>query len=237
MTAVITCPECDKKFKAPEDAKGKKIRCPACRKVFVVEELAIDQGGRAVAAKAAPAKAAPAKAAAAPPKPVEPPKPAPAPAAAAAAKPFDDDDDDANPGEIKYGVGTLDIRARCPTCANLMESEDAVICLFCGYNTLTRVIGETKKVIAHSHVDRGAWLMPGIACVAVIFTLIGFQIAYIFGLFSLTRGSDRWYWNLLNSESLRLWTTIMMLGVIWGLLQFAQKRLLFEPTPPEIEKD
>src|SRR5262245_22810317 len=37
-----------------------------------------------------------------------------------------------------YQLGEFDLRARCPNCANLLESEDAIICLFCGYNTQTR---------------------------------------------------------------------------------------------------
>jgi hypothetical protein len=217
MTAVLTCPQCNKKFKTREDAKGKRVKCPACAAVFVAEEVAIDVGGREPVAQAAPPMATA------------------APAPAAAVKPVDDDDEDGPPNP--YTVGTLDIRARCPNCANLMESEDAVICLFCGYNTLTRVVGETKKVVAHTHIDRGAWLMPGIGCAAGIFLLVMFDITYVFGLGSWTRGIDKWYWNLLNSESLRLWMTIISLGVMWALGQFAFKRLLLEPTPPEIEID
>jgi hypothetical protein len=55
----VNCPECDKKMKVPEDARGKKVRCKACEHVFVVP------GG---AAKP-PDKAKPAKPASKPTKP------------------------------------------------------------------------------------------------------------------------------------------------------------------------
>src|SRR5947207_737731 len=58
----------------------------------------------------------------------EAPQPKPAAVAAANARA---PDDEANP----YGITTIDLSARCPNCANKMESEDAIICLHCGYNT------------------------------------------------------------------------------------------------------
>jgi hypothetical protein len=222
MTAIVSCPECDKKFKARDDVKGKKMRCPACAAVFIVEELKIDEGSRPPVPKPAakaPA-AAPAPAATAAP----PPAPAPGPV-------FDDNEETDNP----YGVGHLDIRPRCPNCANEMENEDANICLFCGYNTLTRAMGVTKKVVAHTHTDRFAHLMPGIAAAVGMLVIILGNVAFVIGLPAATPGSAFWSW--FTNEAAKLWTTLMDLLFIWWLGQFAYKRLLLEPTPEEIEAD
>jgi DNA-directed RNA polymerase subunit RPC12/RpoP len=217
MTAIITCPECDKKFKGREDARGKKMRCPACSTVFVVEEVKIDEGARAPTAKAAATKAA-----APPPMPAPPPPP----------KPFDDDEEE---GSNPYGVGHLDLSPRCPNCANEMESQDAIICLYCGYNTQTRTLGQTKKVIGHTHVDRLGWLMPGIACAAGIFVLAMLDVTFVFGLPAVTHGSAFWSW--FTNEPSKLWVTLIMLAAMWAMGRFAYKRLLLEPTPPEEELD
>jgi hypothetical protein len=219
MTAVVSCPECDKKFKAREDARGKKMRCPACAAVFVVQELKIDEGGR-VPAKPAAKPAAPAA--------------APAPAPAAAPKPgavFDDDENTDNP----YGLGYLDLRPRCPSCANEMQSADAVICLFCGYNTQTRMIGVTKKVVETTHTDRLQHLLPGMGLIAGILTLLALNVAFVFGLPAATRGSEFWSW--FTNEPSKLWVTLLMLAAMWAMGQFAYKRLLIEPTPDEVELD
>jgi uncharacterized protein YbaR (Trm112 family) len=34
----FACPSCQKKIKAPDDAAGKKVKCPACQAVFVVSQ-------------------------------------------------------------------------------------------------------------------------------------------------------------------------------------------------------
>ena len=70
MEKIITqCSNCETKFKLDADKLGKKIRCPKCKGVFVVEEIG-------AAAKPEPAKAVPTR------KP-EPPKAAPTPPPAA----------------------------------------------------------------------------------------------------------------------------------------------------------
>src|SRR5260370_30925975 len=65
-TVTVSCPECDKKIKVPEDALGKKIRCKGCDEVFVAK----------APGRQAPAKKAPAKSAAKAPKPAPRKKPA-----------------------------------------------------------------------------------------------------------------------------------------------------------------
>ena len=40
----------------------------------------------------------------------------------------------------------------------------AIICLFCGYNTQLRTVGQTKKVVATTGTDWAKWTTPGIIC-------------------------------------------------------------------------
>src|ERR1700687_5495580 len=95
---VITCPECRKKFKGKGNLEGKKIKCPACAKIFVVagektaEQVPPAAGGDDAALSAM--------------------------APLSASKPLgfaDEEDNDPNP----YGVTELDIAPRCPNCAQL----------------------------------------------------------------------------------------------------------------------
>src|SRR6516164_9291454 len=155
---VITCPECSKQFKGKGDLQGKKIRCPFCREPFTVPEAEEEKPAPKPAAKKPAAKAG-IKAAS---------KSAPTKPTAG------EDDDNPNP----YGITKLDIAPRCPNCANEMESEEAVICLYCGYNTLTRTWGKTDKVIEMTGGEHFMWLLPGLACALAIFLMVIFLILY-----------------------------------------------------------
>ena len=120
----IICPECDKKITVPAAAVGKKVRCKDCDHVFAVKAPA----AKPTAGKPAGVKKTPPK--------------KPRTAVKAKPKPTDEDEEDDNP----IGVTALDTSPRCPNCANEMESEDAVICLTCGYNTRTRLQAKTVAV-------------------------------------------------------------------------------------------
>jgi DNA-directed RNA polymerase subunit RPC12/RpoP len=144
-----------------------------------------------------------------------------------------EDEDNPNP----YGVQTVAIGPRCPSCANEMVSEDAVVCLFCGYNVQTRRTGETRKVKARTGGDWAGWITPGIACAVGILLLALNQIIWIFWLGSMDAAHDSFFWYVGSSEAWRWWMTVIILGIIWGLGRFAFKRLIVEPTPPEVELD
>lgn len=144
---------------------------------------------------------------------------------AAPAKIFHDDDDDKNP----YGVTHLDISPRCPNCANLMEDEKAFVCLFCGYNTLTRELGHTEKAIGHTVGERFVYLLPGLLCATGALILICWQLFFALVLPGLVKNS---WAEFLDHESMRLWSTTPLLSSLWALGYFAFNRLVVKPTPP-----
>jgi len=238
-TIVISCPECGKQLRVPEEAAGKKIRCKGCEHVFTVESPG----------KSKPAKA-PAKAAAPKPAPAKPGKPAkPAPAKPPASK--DDDEEDGK----AYGVTELDLAPRCPECANEMESAEAIICLHCGFNIQTREKAQTRKVAETTGGDIFLWLLPGILAVIAILCLIGYAFFHWFGLPGMmvkdweellnkydgkrvkALSDDKItfieFWVLHPSLYFFLW--LFTLWASWKLGYFAFKRLVLENKPPEIE--
>src|SRR5437899_3079252 len=133
-TIDIACSECKKQMKVPADLAGRTIRCKACGHAFVVKaaQTAI-KAGKAAAPKGAVAKGAAPKGG----------KPK-----AEAAKPdpkkkvYSESEADPNP----YEVTELDLTPRCPYCTTELE-EGAILCLKCGYNTVTRLHATTTKTI------------------------------------------------------------------------------------------
>jgi hypothetical protein len=210
-TITITCPECRKQITAPAEVVGKKVRCKACGHVFAVK------GAPAPAGKAPAAKTPGGKDAGAPAG-----KPA-------NAKPADEEEEGSDP----YAVSDLKLAPRCPNCANEMESEESVICLACGYNTQTRIQSKMKKTYDITGWDYFLWLLPGISCVIGIILLIVWDIWFCTQIDDYVK--DEWY-EFVGHESVKLWQTIVSIFVMFGMLMFAIKRLIFNYTPPEIEK-
>jgi DNA-directed RNA polymerase subunit RPC12/RpoP len=219
-TVSVTCPECEKQIKAPAEIVGKKIRCKSCAHVFVAK------------ADAEPSKPAPAKGGKAPPAKAAPDKGI-TKAPAKPAKPKDDEDEEnANP----YGVTTLDTTTRCPNCANEMESEKAVVCLTCGYNTLTREQVRTRKVHDPTGGERFLWLLPGILSAIGVLLIIGNIIVNLIMVKNYTPdGEDSKLWEQ-AAGCYAVWWTLGWLWVGYKATRFAIKRLIQEPTPPEVEK-
>jgi hypothetical protein len=150
--------------------------------------------------------------------------------AAPAAKPKDDDEEE---GSDPYVVSDLKLAPRCPNCANEMESEESVICLHCGYNTQTRLQSRLKKTHDTTGLDYFLWLLPGISCVIGIILLIVWDIWFCTQIEDYVK--DEWY-EFVGSGAVKLWQTIATVFIMFGLLMFAIKRLIFNYTPPEIEK-
>jgi hypothetical protein len=249
-TIPVNCPECKKQLNLPESLKGKKIRCKDCGTVFPVVEAA------ATAAKPAAGAAKPAA------------KPA---AAKAAAKKSDDEDgpatyafqndepppqdgvkaaappppkpkgayDEPNP----YGVTETDLTYRCPHCAKEMESEDAVICLHCGYNTQTRKKAEIRRIYDLTPQDKMMWLVPGFISVFLILFL-----AWL-GWFFVWSGTMKSSWTVVDGwfdEATPPKTSALTKGVcLWFLSGCAYAiyrcgrtvvyRFIQQPVPPEEE--
>jgi ribosomal protein S27E len=220
----IACPECDKRITVPADAVGRKARCKGCEHVFVVQAPSGQKAATKPAAKApAAARAADAK------------KKAPD-AKAGPAKPAksraDDEDEDGNP----YGVTSLDTAPRCPDCANELESEDAVICLHCGYNTRTRTKHESRAVEDQTGMIWFWWLLPGIICAVVTLVLLTFDILYSVKIGAYVDKDADWF-AFIGSAPFLIWviwapTIVVMVGCI----AFAVKRLILNPRPPERER-
>ncbi len=139
-------------------------------------------------------------------------------------------EDDINP----YGAQEQDLAPRCPNCANEMESADATICLFCGYNTLTRQWGKTVKTVAHTKGQIFVHLLPGILCLLWMVLLLGGLLYFDLVLPGKVQGGWLFF---LDHESLRMWFTIIAMGLFWVSGMFCYKRFLIEPRPPEIVKD
>ena len=213
MAEIITviCPECATKMKAPAQVEGKKAKCKKCGASFVARDA--DRGR------------APAKPAAKGGKPAKPAEPEPD---LLDVKPADDDDEGSDP----YGVTETVLTSRCPQCANEMEPED-IICLHCGYNTQTRIQSKLKKTYDITGWDWFLWLLPGISCVIGIILLIVWDIWFCTQIDDYVK--DEWY-EFVGSGAVKLWQTIATVFIMFAMLMFAIKRLIFNYTPPEIEK-
>lgn len=158
-TLDVSCPNCDKPLKVPAELEGKKVKCKGCEEVFVIKVPKAK-----AAAKPAPAK----KAAPKPPPPKAEEKPPEQPKS-----PFmDEDDDDDGKAPKPMVVISEDDAPRCPHCANELDPPDAVVCFICGYNNVTRVKAETKKLIEHDAADWGAHLAPAIIALIISIGLI-----------------------------------------------------------------
>lgn len=210
-TFAIACPECGKRLKVRSELAGKKIRCKDCGHTFAVKAPS------AVKKNPDPKQKAP-----------RPISKSSAPAAKAPAKQADDGEyGEQNP----YGVTELDLTPRCPHCAAELESEDAVLCINCGYNLETREHIRIVKTIENTGGDQFLWLLPGIACVVTILLLLLLDIFWLVWLPDLVEEDDILW--ILGSAPIALWVVISTLFAMFFCGRFAIKRLILNPTAPE----
>lgn|SRR5262245_31566054 len=158
-TLDISCPKCGKALKVPTQLEGKKIRCKECQQVFQVS------AGKAAAAT--------------PPAPEKP------------KNPFLDDDEDLAPGQAPKPMGVVqesDV-ARCPHCAKELDPPDAVVCVNCGFNNVTRVKANIKKVVAPEATDWINHLGPAIIALILAIGLIVVDIICIVNMSDWMAGS------------------------------------------------
>jgi hypothetical protein len=224
---LIVCPECGKQVKAAENVLGKKVRCKFCQAAFVATKAGAKTPGHSSTERENKGKSRPH---------TERGNEKKQPAGKAAAKPAkhsldDAEDDDPNP----YRLVDVSLAPRCPDCANEIE-EGQVICLHCGYNLRTREKAKTRKVYDQTFADYFFWLLPGIACALVVFSLIGFNVWYLLKINDLIGEEAEWYLYVWRSGHIKLWVVIISLFIMWHTGKFAVKRLILNPRPPEIEK-
>lgn len=229
---VITCPRCSKKFKGKPELFGKRIRCPGCEKPFVVPspdaKIDEEQLKNVLEFKEeeaeAPKKSGDAKVK------VSEAEVKKAVQIKAAHALFPDD----GPSEYTIAHNADDHIHRCPNCANPMESEDAVVCLHCGYNTSDRTWGKTEKTIENTAGDQFKWLLPGLG--AALGILLEIIACLYFCLVLPSAMGEGWQW--LGHESLKMWFVIISLSVfMWPLGLVAYNRLVLNPIAPEKEKE
>jgi DNA-directed RNA polymerase subunit RPC12/RpoP len=243
MAAMIsfTCPECKTALKGPADMQGKKARCKRCSHIFVLKANSpADASPAAPAARGKTSRPATPAAKTSPAKPAAKKPATPEPEAEPMTYMFREETEALAEGaggaksttpsphgsQNPYGVTDLDLAPRCPFCAQEMESEDAIICLHCGYNTQTRSHPVVKRTYANTGGEIFMWLLPGIGCVVGILALIGF-ICYLW----LQLDPKHYF-----TQPAQIWGSIISGGIIFFLARFAIKRLILHPTPPEMEK-
>ncbi len=219
----VHCPNCGKGFKANPKMFGKKTRCKGCEEIFVVEPPDEDEVEDGIAP--GPSKKTRASSGVRTSK------------VSSGILPEDEpEDDDDDEGGDPYGVTTLDLTPRCPNCANPLESADSIICLYCGYNTQTRTWGKTKQVYESTGEDYFKWWLPAFICLFVIFVLMVLILWYCTVVPRVPWiVKDDWY-NWTIHESMRMWSVVMLLFLMWGLGFFVYNRLIVNPHPPEKEK-
>jgi hypothetical protein len=222
----ITCPKCEKKFKSKADVRGKRIRCPFCSEMFTVPEEADLTTAFQVKKDDddAPLKMEPIQPRG------EPQKPAGEPETLSLAPAEDDEWGPDNP----YGVTELDIKPRCPNCANEMPSATAVVCLTCGYNTLTREWGKTEKTIGVSYGRHFVHLLPGLITLFLMIMCISERIFYSVVWPYIVAGT---FLDWMDYEGLRMWGTLVSLSSIWALGFYTYRRFIVKPLPEEVKMD
>jgi DNA-directed RNA polymerase subunit RPC12/RpoP len=221
MTATIsiTCPSCKKHMTGPAAVQGKKIKCKACNHIFVAK-------GETANAPAAKGPATPGSPAA---------KSKNNSSKTPAAKPKAEvdknrllDPEDVDPGKgYEFIEKPPDAVARCPQCAYELETEDAIVCLTCGYNLLTRQRLQLQKTYELTFMDWVYWLTPPFGAV------IGCLASLTFGIFLWT-GLVWWFGDWWFSHfSVQIWFTVFAAAGAWSTGKYAFKRLVYQWRPPE----
>lgn len=204
-----------------------KITCPECKKVIAVPP---DLLGKKVRCKGCSKvfeaqKPTPTKEAT---KPAEADKKKP--------QPGDDPDDDGK----AYGMHDMILAARCPNCAKELASEDAVLCIFCGYNNLTRQIATTRKTYDITGSDIFLWNLPGIIGFIICLILLTFNLIYMIKIddwCSPEEGkTDGPWYGFLAHGSIKLWLIIISGSILFTVGKFSFIRLVYENRPKEEEK-
>jgi DNA-directed RNA polymerase subunit RPC12/RpoP len=134
-----------------------------------------------------------------------------------------------------YGLTEAKLGNRCPECANQMESEDAIVCLHCGYNTQTRTRAQMKKVADVTGKEIFLWQLPGYICAVLSLALLGLVLWMLFDVDARTIQSKEKKDLQKVLDCTCLWLGIGSLFGIYKLGRFAVRRLFYDNQPPEVE--
>jgi DNA-directed RNA polymerase subunit RPC12/RpoP len=209
-TITIVCPSCGKKLKGPANIEGRKIRCKVCKHAFVAKEHSPEgsvygtEKEQTLEEIRAPAQ-----------------------------EESSDKKEAASAKTDKAPVVLYDFTdekaesvPRCPQCAFEMESADAIVCLHCGYNLLSRQRLQMVKTYRITFWDWTFWLTPPIA--SAVFSLV--CIGTIVFLWLIPRFfPDSWF----DIFALRVWGSVILAGMAWSSGKYAFKKLVFNFRPPE----
>jgi hypothetical protein len=132
-----------------------------------------------------------------------------------------------------YTVLDTSFAVRCPHCAGEMESEDATICLHCGYDRTKRERHNVVQTYETTGMDYFLWLLPGIVCAIMVLVLIGFIVFLVTALAGVLEANKDSAWAALGLRVIQLWGSIIGLFIIFFCGRFAIRRLIFNPVPPE----
>jgi hypothetical protein len=221
-------------MRVPAEAVGKRIRCKGCSHVFIVPGGETPKAAKPATAKPAkPVRAKPAQ-------PAEEPKP-PAPQTPMS---FAEDDET---GPKEYGVTKDDLDVpRCPRCTYELESENARICLNCGYDMMERVQHRTKKTYKRTTGDYILWWLPAVVWFLVLVGFIVLLVWMCINLGDLWRKEDFLVSDTENPITGKKEFQVhpmacdVCCGVfIIGLAAFGGPVIwqrLKSPSPPEVEK-
>ena len=129
----MKCPNCEKVLKVPPAVFGKKIKCKHCEHAFVVHgpgRRAGREARREAGRQRPPARRPPA-------------------AKKNAVRGRRRRGADQDRGDRARATRS----PRCPHCAKELDPPDAIVCIHCGFNNVTRAKAETKKVWAPTIED------------------------------------------------------------------------------------
>jgi hypothetical protein len=235
-TLDVKCPTCGKTLKVPAALAGKKVKCKGCDTAFTV---AAPGGARPAAKSVGAALAAGAKAGAkpahAPPPPPEPEKPK---------SPFLDDDEELDEqGRVKAMevIRESDV-PRCPHCTKELDPPDAVVCVHCGFNNVTRVKTETKRVYETEAADWAGHLAPGVFALLLAVGLIVVDVLCFLNMSNWLEGSflEMDEKDILGNKKMYVkpgaFTTLIIafsLLLILPMGRFAFRRLVLNYKPEE----
>ena len=131
-----------------------------------------------------------------------------------------------------YGVKTQTLARLCPVCTKEMEDDNAIICLYCGYNTLTRQAGKVEKTIGITSQQHLIYLLPALGtavfcCCAILF-LLYFCLIYPYHV-------SNTFLEFTDHESVRLGLILSFLAIIWSGGMFCFKKFIENPKPDEVK--